>query len=90
MSDPVILFVKPKAINESDKSALREAGIIVVEVDDLQSVKFTRAGAELSSTALLRCAAEVIQKAGYPSIQAAFGVAVCSAIQHATQSQEPT
>jgi hypothetical protein len=80
MTDPVILFVKPKAISAKDKKALQAAGVIVVEVDDVANVKLVRAHAELTGGGLLIAAAKAIQ--GYSSgVQADFGKAVCAAIQ---------
>lgn len=60
MSDPVILFVKPKAISPRDKKMLSNAGIFVVEIEDPQSVKLTRASAELTGTEMLGIAAKAI------------------------------
>ena len=56
MSDPAILFVKPKAISQRDKKALQAAGIFVIEVDDVNNVKFVRAYAEMSTTEMLQAA----------------------------------
>ena len=78
--DPTILFVKPKALKPADKKALREVGIIVVEIADPSAVKFVRAGTELSSTQLLSIAAKVIHSATYDGPKIAFGKAVAAAL----------
>lgn len=58
MSETAILFAKPGSVRPSDKGALRKAGIIVVEVDDLNDVRLVRpeldGGAQLPSSELLR------------------------------------
>jgi len=59
-NDPAILFVKPKAIRTADKTALKRAGVLVIEVDDPQSIKFTRAYAEIDSFVLLKLAMKTI------------------------------
>lgn len=79
MSDPAILFVKPKAISVKDKKALQGAGVIVVEVDDPSSVKLVRAHSELSSGALLSAAAAAIQNGNW-NVKNAFAEAICAAI----------
>lgn len=78
MTDPTILFVKPKAISNADKKALKSAGVIVVEVEDPQAVKFVRAGTELSASALLLCAMEAMTKHG--GVFGQFGSAVSKTI----------
>lgn len=65
MSDPAILFVKPKAISQRDKKTLQAAGVVVVEVDDVNNVKFVRANAELSTTEMLNAAMVAMSKSGY-------------------------
>lgn len=79
MSEPVILFVKPKAISARDKKALSNAGVIVVEVDDPSAVKLTRAAAEISSTQMLALAARAIRSSS-PYFQAKFANLVCDAL----------
>jgi hypothetical protein len=83
VTDPTILFVKPKAISTNDKKALQAAGVIVVEVDDVANVKLVKANAELSGSALLVAASTVIGKSDCISQQ--FGRAVCAAIQAQVQ-----
>lgn len=81
MSDPAILFVKPKAISQRDKKSLSAAGVIVVEVEDPNAVKFVRAAAELSSTSLLAAATDAIHAAGFDSVKVAFAKGVIQAIR---------
>jgi hypothetical protein len=81
MTDPAILFVKPDAVRSSDKAKLSKAGVIVVEVDDPQSVRLVRATApieELSHGALLAAAAQAIRASSNATV--AFGQAVANAI----------
>ena len=83
VSDPSILFIKPKAISQRDKKALQAAGVVVVEVDDPQSVRLVKANAELDGSALLRAAAKAISESGYQTdVKAAFGKALCAALLH--------
>lgn len=53
MSETEILFVKPGALKATDKARLSKAGIVCIEIDNPQGVKFVRAGTEISSTAML-------------------------------------
>lgn len=62
MSDPAILFVKPKAISAKDKKALQSAGVIVVEVENVNDVKLTRASPELAGSEILRVALRAIKR----------------------------
>lgn len=69
MSEPAVLFVKPGSIRPSDKGRLHKAGVIVVEVENPDDVKFVRAqsclGAqELPHGDILTAAAKAIQRAG--------------------------
>jgi len=93
-TDPTILFVKPGAISSDDKTALSGAGVIVVEIENPQDVKFVRAGAELSSTELLSAAASAIAigttlNSGN-EIKRAFASYVCAAIAAKHPLPEPT
>lgn len=81
LSEPTILFVKPKAISDNAKGRLFKAGVIVVEIADPADAKFVRAGVELSSSEMLRCAAEAIMKGGSGQTQIEFAKALCAAIQ---------
>lgn len=85
MSDPSILFVKPKAISRQDKKVLQEAGVIVIEIDDPSSAKLVRAGVDVDGGAILKAAAHAIANAGYANGTAKelFGNAVCAAIEAA-------
>jgi hypothetical protein len=79
MSEPTILFVKPGAISEEDKSALREAGVIVVSIDDPTSVRLVQAGRDLPTSALLAAAGKAVQASEYS--QQTFGNAVGKALE---------
>lgn len=82
MIDPTILFVKPKAISGTDKKALRMAGVIVVEVEDPQSVRLMKATTELDGSDLLRAAAKAIydHSSSSEGVRSLFGRAISSAI----------
>ena len=81
MSDPAILFVKPKAISLSDKKMLRTAGVLIVEIENPDEVKFIRAHSELSTTELLTAAAKAMTTAAFSDeVRKAFGRAVCEAV----------
>jgi hypothetical protein len=82
VSDPTILFVKPAAISDKDKRALKSAGVIVVEIDDPQNAKFVRAGVELDSGSILHAAAKAISETPHMNdVKSAFGRAICEAIK---------
>lgn len=81
MNDPAILFVKPKAITAKDKKALQGAGVIVVEVDDPQSVKLTRAHAEIEGSDLLMAAVEAIKVSGLASVKEKFVELIFNALR---------
>lgn len=78
-TDPALMLVKPGAVSAEDKTALRDAGVIVVEVEDPSAVRFMRAGYELPTTALLGAAVEAIIKSGGSTVQR-FGEGVGAAI----------
>lgn len=86
MSDPAVLFVKPGAIKVSDKTHLRKAGVIVVEVANPEDVRFLRAegmlGAqELPVGDLLAAAAKAINFNGMSEYsKKVFGQAVAEAL----------
>lgn len=86
MSDAAVLFVKPRAIKSADKRALRDAGIIVVEVENPADIKFTRAETELPCGDLLAIAAGAIAKFQYA--RESFGRAVAEALM-ARRPKEP-
>lgn len=85
MSDPAILFVKPRAISVKDKRVLQTAGIIVIEIENPQDAKFVRANAEISSTDMLLCATRTIKNSNSDYIRAAFAKAICEAIELAAK-----
>lgn len=81
MSDPAILFVKPKAISQRDKKMLQQAGVLIVETENPDEVKFVRAHTELSSTELLSAAAKAMTIGSWgEEVRKAFGRAVCEAL----------
>lgn len=78
MSDPSILFVKPKAISDEDKDTLRNAGIIVVEIENINDAKFVRPHSELSGSQLLHAAAKAVSSSDHATT--VFGRAVAHAL----------
>lgn len=90
MTNPTILFVKPKAVSTKDKSALRKAGVIVVEVENPADVKLVKANAELSGSALLLAATRTIAQSEWPNIRTDFGKAVCAALEAAGKPEDGT
>lgn len=83
MSEPAVLFVKPGAIKPEDKAALRDAGVVVVEVENPDDVRLVRAegilGAqELPHGDLLAAAASAIYANSNTAMH--FGIAVAQAI----------
>lgn len=81
MTDPAILFIKPKAISASDKKALRAAGVVVVEIDNPADAKFIRATTEMSTSDLLRCAAKALGASDFAT--RAFGAEVAAMLASA-------
>lgn len=81
-----ILFCKPATVSEPDKAALREAGIITVEVESLDDVKLVRAGFEIPHGTLLAAAATAVMAS--PTGSSRFGAEVAKAIL-ALPSQPP-
>lgn len=78
MSEPTILFVKPQAISPEDKSGLKEAGVLVIEIDDPANAKFVRAGTEIAAGEMMVLAAKAI---GYSEIATKeFGTLMAKAI----------
>jgi hypothetical protein len=91
MAENAILFAKPGAVRPSDKGALRKAGIIVVEVENLDDVKLVRpsvdGGSQLPSGELLRAFAIAISTDGTSDYtKRAFAAAVSAAIISRDQS----
>ncbi len=60
MNDPVIMFCKPDAVKQGDKLILQAAGVLVVEIENPQDVKLTRARAELDGSELLTLACKAV------------------------------
>jgi hypothetical protein len=89
VSDPAILFTKPKSISLEDRKALQKAGVIVVEVADPASVTLTRPHADLPGSTLLALACSVISELGNTAIQQRFGRYVAEAIvaEHAANRE---
>lgn len=56
MSEKSVLAVRPGAVNQKDRAALREAGIVVIEVDDPANVRFLTPSQSLESDDLLYAA----------------------------------
>lgn len=80
MTEAAIMFAKPGALKESDKTALHEVGVVVVEVDDPQSVKFVRAQTEVPAGDLLAAAAKAFAADRYGEVRQAFASAVAEFI----------
>lgn len=81
--EPTLLFVKPGALSQDAKDAIKEIGVTAIEIDSPLEVKFVRAGQELSGSAMLTCAMKAIlsQKTGYSSnVTEEFGHAIAEAI----------
>lgn len=51
-----IFVCKPGAVSEADKTALRECGIVVVEMDDPSAFKLVSSAAELDAGEILKAA----------------------------------
>lgn len=77
--EPAIMFVKPGAVSDDDRSVLRDAGIIVVAIDDPASVRLVQAGHDLPASALLAAAGKAIQQS--EAAQKAFGAALGKALE---------
>ena len=56
MNEPCILPVKPGSLNAKDKAALRKAGVIVVEHESPEEIRFLRPTADIDSSDMLLCA----------------------------------
>lgn len=86
MTDPAILFVKPGAIKDHQKAKLTKAGIIVVEVDNPDDVKFVHASSaapvqELSHGELLNAATKAINKSIDGACRGYFSTFIAEAVQ---------
>ena len=70
-NDPLLLFVKPNAISVANKKALKRAGVLVIETDQPNEIKFVRAGMQVTGFELL---AKAIKAMRHSSIATnAFG-----------------
>lgn len=56
MSNVSILVVKPKTLNRADKDLLREAGVVVVENHEPESVRFLSPSQAITSSDMLYAA----------------------------------
>lgn len=79
MTTPAIMFVKPGAISDADRLVLREAGVVVVAIDDPADVRVVQAGHDLPASALLAAAGRAIQSS--ETAEKAFGNAVAKALE---------
>lgn len=79
MTDPAILFAKPGVVKPADKKALKTAGVLVIEIEDPQSVKFTRAYAEFDQCDLLRIAMKTIKEtASFQNVREVLGANIAA------------
>lgn len=63
--EPLLLPVKPGSISDSNKEALCQAGVIVVEHENPSELRLLRPSSEVDSSAMLRCAmAALLSEAG--------------------------
>lgn len=91
MSETALLFAKPGAVRPSDKGVLRKAGIIVVEVENLDDVKLVRPelgpGAQLPESELLRAFAVALKNGQSDYTKKLFAEALSVAITTRTPGQ---
>lgn len=73
------MFVRPRAISEEDKGALRSAGVIVVETDDPANIRLVQAGHDLPTSALLAAAGAAISMSS--TSEQAFGRLMAAALK---------
>jgi hypothetical protein len=90
MSEPTILFCKPKAISPADRKVLEKRGVLVVEVADPQSVRLVKPHAELDAGELLLAAVKAIddQNSITASARTLFGGHLCDAIKRKAENPE--
>lgn len=55
-NEPTLLPVKPGTLNAKDKTALRKAGIVVIEHDDPESLRLLKPCTEINGDDLLMAA----------------------------------
>ena len=72
MSEVSIVAVRPKAISVKDKKVLAAAGVIVVEMDEPETLRFLKPNAELDGSDMLLVALEAMQKHSDNLINAEF------------------
>lgn len=66
MGEISIVAVRPKAISAKDKKTLATAGIVVIEMDEPETLRFLKPNAELDGNDLLLAALGAMKK--HPSI----------------------
>lgn len=80
MSENAILFAKPGAVQPADREALRDIGIIVIEVESLDDVKLVRpesiGGADLPHSEMLKAFALALHNGNSSETKKAFAEAV--------------
>lgn len=64
MTEASVLVLKPRQIKAADRAALRDMGVVVLEVDDPADVRFLRPATELSSSEMLAAALRAIKSYG--------------------------
>ena len=57
-----VLIVPPGAVEAADRKALRDAGVVVVELDDPTACQFVKAGETVSSSDMLWAAMDAIAR----------------------------
>ncbi len=82
MNEPCLLPVKPGSLSESDKAALREAGIVVIEHESPSELRLLRPTYELDSSALFLAAMKALNtnRALASEAREAFAVHVLAAL----------
>lgn len=60
--ETTILVTKPKQLNAEDKAALRKGGVIVVEAEDPDSVRFLKPNSMIGADGLLYAAMDAITR----------------------------
>lgn len=68
---PQILFTKPGTITAEDRTTLREANIIVIEIDNLNDYRLVSPQLDIPRDGLLQCAGDAI--ASSANAQTTFG-----------------
>ncbi len=60
MNEVTLLPVKPGTLNDDDKAALRDAGVIVIEHDNPAELRLITPCSELNGNDMLRCAMKAL------------------------------